>query len=255
MGAPCGARYMQTKPEWNMEGYDYLWEGGPEMAQSGNIRFGTDAVLLGNFVYTGSARKGIDLGCASGIIMLLLLSRSEKIHMTGIELDEEAALIARENMVHNGLESRSEVICGDLREYKKLFRPGSFDVVVSNPPYFPISSGDVSPDQRRASARGETTCTLENLCECCGYLCRWGGSVNIVYKPERLVELFAEMTRHGIEPKRIRMVAHREGAVPSLVLVEGRRGGNPGLRVDPQILLRTENDEDTEEIKRIYHRK
>ena len=234
--------------------YDYLWEGGPEMAQSGNIRFGTDSVLLGNFAEPGSAKKGIDLGCASGIITLLLLSRSEKLHMTGLELDVEAAEIAAENMRHNSLENRCDIVNADLRDYRSLFAAGSFDLVISNPPYFPLCSGVVSPDIRRASARGELTCTLEDICSAAEYLCRWDGRVYFVYKPERLVELFSCMTAHGIEPKRMRVVSHENGAIPSLVLVEGRRGGKTGMRLEPVLFLKNADGTDTDEIKRIYHR-
>ena len=234
--------------------YDYLWEGGPEMAQSDNIRFGTDAVLIGNFAEIGAARNGIDLGCASGIISLLMLSRSSKLHMTGIELDEKAAALAKDNMAHNHLEERSRIINGDLREYRKYFSAGSFDIVISNPPYFPMSSSIVSPDLRRASARGELTCTLDDICTAAAYLCRWDGKVYIVYKPERLVELFACMTSHGIEPKRLRIVSHAQGAVPSLVMVEGRRGGKTGLKLEAPLYLHNPDGSDTDEIKKIYHR-
>lgn len=237
-----------------MAEFDYLWKGGPEFAQSKNFRFGTDSVLLGNFIGLSGAKYGIDLGCASGVISLLLLARSEKLHMTGVELDSEAASLARENMAHNHLETRSQIVNDDLREYRKLFRSGSFDIVVSNPPYFSLSAGVVSPDSRRAAARGEVTCTMDDLCAAAEYLCRWDGKVAFVHRAERLAELFTAMKNHGIEPKRLRLVAHTAEAVPSLILVEGRRGGNPGLKIEPLLMLKTPEGEDTEEIKKIYHR-
>jgi Predicted O-methyltransferase len=174
--------------------------------------------------------------------------------MTGIELDEKAAALAKTNMEHNGLENRSEIICGDIRDHRKLFSAGSFDFVISNPPYFPLCSGVVSPNIRRAAARGEVTCTLEDICAAAEYLCRWDGKLYIVYKPERLVELFACMCEHGIEPKRMRVVSHEPGAVPSLVLVEGRRGGRPGMKLEPGLYLCNPDGTETDEIKTIYHR-
>lgn len=237
-----------------MAGFDYLWEGGPEFAQSDHFRFGTDSVLIGNFVNIAGAKRGVDLGCASGVISILLLSRSEKLCMTGIEIDPAAAALARENMLHNHLEERSEIIQADLTLCRTYLRSGSFDLVVSNPPYFSLKSGIVSPDPRRAAARGETACTLEDLCSAAEYLCRWDGKVAFVHRPERLAELFDTMTRHGIEPKRLRLVAHTAASVPSLVLVEGRRGGNPGLHIEPTLFLKNDDGTDTEEIRTIYHR-
>lgn len=234
--------------------FDYLWEGGPEFAQSENFRFGTDSVLLGNFINISGAVKGIDLGCASGVITMLMLARSPKLHMTGVELDAEAAALAEENMSHNHLETRSRIVNADLRDYRTLFPSGSFDVVVSNPPYFPLSSGVVSPDSRRAAARGEVTCTLDDLCAASEFLCRWDGKVAFVHRPERLTELFSTMVKHGIEPKRLRTVVHTADAVPSLVLVEGRRGGKTGLKIEPSLILKNPDGTDTDEIKRIYRR-
>lgn len=237
-----------------MPEFDYFWEGGPRFAQSDYFRFGTDSVLLGNFVTVSGAKRGIDLGCASGVISLLLLTRSPRLHMTGVEIDSAGAELASENMAHNSLEERSRIVHADLRDFRKLFSSGSFDLVVSNPPYFSVRSGSVSPDSRRAAARGEIACTLEDLCSAAEYLCRWDGKVAFVHRPERLAEVFDTMKRHGIEPKRLRLVAHTADAVPSLILIEGRRGGNPGLTIEPLLMLRNPDGSDTDEIKRIYHR-
>ena len=237
-----------------MAEFDYLWKGGPEFAQSENFRFGTDSVLLGNFVNISGAKSGIDLGCASGVISLLLLARNPRLHMTGIEIDGEAAALAAENMAHNRLVERSRIVNADLRDHRELFRAGSFDLVVSNPPYFPVSSGDVSPDSRRAAARGEVSCTLEDLCSAAEFLCRWDGKVAFVHRPERLSEVFDTMKRHGIEPKRLRLVAHTADSVPSLILIEGRRGGKTGLKIEPLLILKNSDGTDTDEIRRIYHR-
>ena len=72
-----------------------LWENGPQFEQSKHFRPGTDSVLLADFVNIGTRRRGIDLGCGSGILPLLLLVRSERLHMTGLEINSEAARVAR----------------------------------------------------------------------------------------------------------------------------------------------------------------
>ena len=73
-----------------------LWKDGPQFEQSEHFRLGTDSVLLADFVNIGARRRGIDLGCGSGILPLLLLTRSTALHMTGLELNPEAARVARE---------------------------------------------------------------------------------------------------------------------------------------------------------------
>ena len=234
--------------------YDYLWEDGPQMLKGPGFRLSTDSVLLGNFVNLNGISNGIDLGCASGIISLLLLSLSDKIRMTGIEIDEKEAELAGLNMEKNALQERSEIICADLREHRKLFRAGSFDLIVSNPPYFPMTSGSLSPNENRARARGEVSCTLEDLCEAARYLCRWGGRFALVHKPERLSELMCCMSKYGLEMKRLRLVCHKADSAPSLILAEGKRGAAPGLTIEPPLILTDAFGNDSEEIKRIYHR-
>ena len=237
-----------------MPEFTALWDEGPVFAQAEHFRMGTDSVLLADFVQLSGARRGIDLGCASGAIALLLLCRSEKLHMTGLEIVEEATALARENMERNGFGERSRILWGDIRRHRELFPSGSFDLVVANPPYFPVERGFLSPAEGRRNARGETQCSLEELCDAAAFLCRTGGSFCLVHKPERLSELLCAMSRRGLEPKRLRLVCHRADSVPSLVLVEGRRGGKPGLKVLPMLILRNPDGSETEEVLRIYHR-
>jgi len=237
-----------------MPQFEYLWENGPVFAQAEHFKLGTDSVLLADFIKLSGAKRGIDLGCASGAISLLLLSRLEKLHMTGLEIVPEAAELARENMAANGLTERSDIICGDIKEHRSLFKTGSFDLVAANPPYFPLERGFQSPDEGRAGARGESLCSLEDICAAASFLLKTGGSFCLVHKPERLSELFCTMTKHGLEPKRLRMVCHRADSAPNLVLVEGRRGGRPGLKAEPMLILRNADGSETEEVKTIYHR-
>ena len=171
-----------------------------------------------------------------------------------MELLEDAAELAEKNMEKNALQDRSRIICGDIRRHRELFKSGSFDLVAANPPYFPVERGKLSPDEKRSGARGEVSCSLEDICAAASYLCCTGGSFSVVYKPERLSELFCAMTAHGLEPKRLRLVCYRQDSAPSLVLVEGRRGGKPGLDILPPLILTGPEGGDSQEVLRIYHR-
>ena len=230
-----------------------LWSGGPVFRQAAQAPLGTDSVLLADFA-AGKGARGIDLGCGSGILSLLLLSSSPRLHMTGLELREEAAAIARENLAANGLAGRSAVLAGDIRRVRELFPTGSFDLCVANPPYFPTGCGGRAADPARASAREESECTLEELCSAAAYLLPTGGRFCLVYRPERLSALFCAMSAAGLEPKRLRLCCHHPGAAPNLVFAEGRRGGRPGLTIEPILYLTDSDGQETAEIRRIYHR-
>ena len=185
---------------------ELLWPGGPRLKQAAHFRLGTDCVLLADFVNTAGARRGIDLGCASGAAMLLLLERAPKLSMTGLEIVPEAAALARENMALNGFSDRAEIVTGDIREHRSLFRAGSFDLLVCNPPYFPQKSGALPADAQRAAARSELLCTLPELCRAAAFLLQTGGRAFFVHRPERLSELLVCLTQAGLEPKRLRLV-------------------------------------------------
>ena len=237
-----------------MEKQNALWPGGPVFCPEAGAPLGTDSELLADFVRCSGAKRGIDLGCASGILSLLLLWREPGLHMTGLELREDAAALARENLARNGLTARGEMLAGDIRAHRSLFRAGSFDLAVSNPPYFPPGSGALSPDPARAAARGETDCTMQDLCAAAAYLLRTGGRFCLVHRPERLSELFVCLSAQALEPKRLRLVCPREGSAPSLVLVEARRGGRPGLVIEPALVLTDPDGSESAEVKRIYRR-
>lgn len=237
-----------------MSAFCELWPGGPVFAQAENQRLGTDSILLADFIRPRRAKRGIDLGCGSWIISLLLLEKNPALCMTGLELDAAAAETARENLRANSLEARAAVVTGDIRACRTLFAAGSFAFAAANPPYFPSGTGALSPDPARAAARSEVGCTLDELCRAAAWLLPSGGSFFLVHRPERLSELCCMLSGCGLEPKRLRCVCARAGRAPSLLLVEARHGGRPGLLWEPPLLLADEHGQESAELHRIYHR-
>lgn len=237
-----------------MNEYVSLWRGGPSFCQSEHFKLGTDSVLLADFVNTNTHRRCIDLGCGSGILSLLLLYRTETLSVTGIEIDPEAALIAEKNLAANGLSSRANIVTGDIRRCREYFASGEFDLIVSNPPYFAVNSGKVSPNEKKAAARGEDCCTLSELCGAAAYLCRTGGTFCLVHRAERLTDLLCTLRENGLEPKKLRTVSHNAEKAPSLVLVEAKRGAAAGLKILPPLFIRNADGTETDEILKIYHR-
>lgn len=235
--------------------YNEFWKDGPKFLADRAFNIGTDAVMLYAFSKGIRAKTVCDLGCGSGVIGQLLAFTNENICVTGVELQKPSAEAAMENARLNGLQDRFDVICGDLREHKKLpLKSGFFDLVVMNPPYFPSGSGKTVSDDAVAIARDERFCTLEDACKAAAYLTKWGGRFCMVHRPERLAEVITKMSVNGLEPKRLRFIHHRADDTPSLILVEALRGGKPGLTLSPPLILTNPDGSDTEEVKEIYHR-
>ncbi len=215
---------------------DRLWPGGPRYLQRpGVFPLSSDTGWLGAFVRLGGVKTACDLGCGGLALGLQLLGRRPEIRLSAIDILPAAVAAARENAALNGFSP--EIVCGDLREAERHFRPGSFDLVVSNPPYYPRSGG-IAPGARGA-ARQES-CSPQELCRAAARLLRERGRFALVYPPERLSELMTAMTAAGLEPKRLRLVHKDENSAPCAALLEGLRGGGKGLAVLPPLLTSRE---------------
>ena len=214
---------------------------------------GTDSFLLSALPRLKAGMRVCDLGCGSGLLSLLLLQRQQGLDVTGVELDEHAAALARRAAAENGLTKQMRVACGDLRQIRALLPAGAFDLVICNPPYYAPQGGKLSARPSLRTARAELTCTAEDACAAAAYLLRWGGSFCVVHKPERLVDLMTGLRAARLEPKRIRFVRHRAGSSVNLVLIESRLGGGPGLQFEPDLVLYTQTGELSAAGRRIYH--
>ena len=222
-----------------------------ELSQT-QFSLSTDSIALADFARVFSGARVCDLGCGCGALGLLLLAKCETLQVTGVEIQEPAARCAAENAAQNGL-SQFSVLHGDLREYRTLLPANGFDIVVSNPPYYPVSGGAAPEKLPLAIARSEACCTLSDLCACAAWCLRFGGSFFLVHKPERLTDLLCTLRAHRLEPKRIRLVRHHAGADANLVLIAARRGGKPGVMLEPELLLFTPDGQETTDYRRIYH--
>ena len=225
-----------------------LWNG--ICMEDGPFPLGTDSVACAWFSDFPKGSKICDLGCGSGAISLMLLASDPTASVTGIEYMPEAAAIAKENALRCGLDFT--VIEGDIRTISEYLPAGSMDCVISNPPYFAVGSG-FAANGILACARSEETCDLSQLCSAAGWLLKTGGRFTLVHRPERLADLIWHLRNARLEPKRIRFVRHRQDQPVSLVLLESRKGGKPGLRYEPDLVLYDVMGE-SDEYLRMYHR-
>lgn len=208
----------------------------------------TDSVLLANFTKLPKNARVLDLGSGGGTLGLFLCAKDPSCRVTGVELSEAAHQAALKNISANCLEGRIESICRDIRDLSQRQAPGQFDVCVSNPPYF--TGGPVS--QEMPNARREDTCNIRDLFAAASFALRYGGDFFLVHKPDRLAELCACGSKAQLEAKRLRLIRHRVGGEVSLVLLQFRKGGKPGLHWE-ECCLFDENGAPTAQYREIYH--
>jgi tRNA1(Val) A37 N6-methylase TrmN6 len=229
-----------------------LWDGGPVYSGGAAFPLTADSVLLADFAgVTARKTRVCDLGCGAGILSLLLAWGRENVTADAVDISQGAVNAAERNFAQNGLSDRVRASAGDIRTVDTLFEPGSYDLVISNPPYFALGSGKTSRDG--AAARAESECTFRELCAAAKYLTRRGGSFVFVHRPERLAELFRELSECRLEPKRMRLVQHTAASAPSVALLECRLYGKPSLAVLPSLILKGADGGDSAELLRILH--
>ena len=216
-----------------------------------NHRFGTDAILLADFSLNLKANIACDLGTGCGIIPMLWMKNKVMQRAFGVEIQAEGCNLAEKTISHNNLENRFSVIKSDLKELKGKIPFGIFDLVTCNPPYKALGAGIPNPDESLRLARHETLCTFGDIAKAASELLKFSGRFCICQRPERLVDIFCEMRKVKIEPKRLRLVIQREEQEPWLVLVEGRLGSKPGIRILPPLYVEV-GGKLSEEITEIY---
>lgn len=215
--------------------------------------FGSDAVLLSSFCRVKRGGRVADLGAGNGIIALLVAAHTDASRIVGIEIQERAADMARRSAVFNGLSDRVEILNLDLRDAPDTLGRNSFDTVVCNPPYGKAGRSFFRGADARSIARHEILCTLSDCVAAAAALANNGGRVAFVCPGLRIAELFSLFEQHRLSVKRAQTVHPAYGAAPSVLLVEGVKGGKPGLVWLPPLFLKDGAGNMTEECKKAYH--
>ncbi len=214
--------------------------------------FGMDAVLLSGFARVRAGECALDLGTGTGIIPILLEAKTEGKHFTALEIQEEVADMAARSVRLNGLEHKVEIIQGDIKEASRIFGRASFDVVTANPPYMNDKHGLKNPDKKKAIARHEVLCTLEDVVRETAAVLKPGGRFYLVHRPHRLAEIFAVLNRFQLEPKRMKMVHPFVDKEANMVLIEAAKGGRSMIKVEAPIIVFKEPGVYEDEIRNVY---
>ena len=200
--------------------------------------FGIDAVLLSDFVRVKKEETVLDLGTGTGILPILLAAKTRGKHFTGLEIQAESADMAVRSVDHNRLGDRIVIVTGDIKEAAEIFRPAFFDVIVTNPPYMLAEHGLQNPGDAKAIARHEVLCTLDDILRESGKLLQESkGRFYMIHKPFRLAEIIIKMNQYKIEPKRIQFIHPYVDKEPTMVLLEGIKGGKSRVKIEPPVIM------------------
>ena len=220
------------------------------------FNFSLDSVHLPNFVTVNKKTKNImDIGCGNAPIPLILSTKTNA-KITGIEIQKDSYDLAVESVKVNKLEDQINIINADINELYKELESDSIDTITCNPPYFKYKeTSNLNVSDYKTIARHELKLDVERLLKVARKLLKNNGNIAIVHRPERLIEIIELMRKNNIEPKKVQFVYPGIDKEANILLIEGVKNGNPGLKILSPIYSHDENGEYTDQIKEYFEGK
>lgn len=225
--------------------------------------FGTDSILLANFIESNSSKNVIlDLCSGSGVIPLIISGKMKYRKILGVEIQDKMFGLLERNIEHNKLTDKIIPIKEDIKNVELIRKTiinttgtDKVDIIVSNPPYKKLGTGVLNDTDVKTIARHEVKCTLEDIFISSSKLIKDKGKLYLVHKPERLVDLLTIGRQYKFEAKRIQFVYPRIELKPSMVLIEYVRNGGNELKMLEPLIEYTKEGKYTEQYLKIYFSK
>ena len=217
------------------------------------FNFSLDSVLLPRFITLNKKVKSIlDIGTGNAPIPIIL-STLTSAKITGVEIQKDVYELDKESIKINKLEKQVVLINADINEVYNQYESDSFDVITCNPPFFKsLPTSNYNASDYKTIARHEVKLNLEQLCKIAKKLLKNNGILGIVHRPERLVDIIETMRKNNIEPKRIRFVYPKKGEEANVLLIEGTKNGNPGIKILDSLYVHNLDGSYTKEVKQLF---
>ena len=215
--------------------------------------FSLDSVMLANFATIRLRDKNIlDLGTGNGVIPLILSLRTNK-HIDGVEIQEYLADMAKKSVELNKLTNQINIYNVDMKNFVTSDTIENYDLIVCNPPYFKCTDTSLKNDNDiKSIARHEIMIELEDVIKIAKKLLKNGGSLCMVHRTDRLIEIIETMRKHNIEPKRLQFIYPKNDIESNLILIDGKKNGNVGLKVLAPLYVHNDDGSYTDEVLKIF---
>lgn len=233
---------------------DLVYYDNLKIVQNKNyFNFSLDSVLLPNFVFLGQNTKMILDLCTGNAPVPLILSTKTNAKIYGVEIQKDIYDMAVESVKINNLENRIELINEDAKNIINRFETDTFDVITCNPPYFKCSDTSLkNANDVKSIARHEIMIELEDVIKVARKLLKNGGSLCMVHRTDRLIEIIEIMRKHNIEPKRLQCIYPKKDSESNLILIDGKKNGNVGLKVLSPLYVHNDDGNYTDEVLKIF---
>ena len=222
--------------------------------RSDYFNFSIDSLLISEFInIQKNTKKILDLGTGNAAIPLFL-SKKTSAKIYGIEIQEISYNLALRNININSLNEQIYIIYDNMKNYLKYFNVGSFDIVISNPPFFKINENTnfLNELEQLSIARHEVKINLEELIKIASKLVKDRGYFYLVHRADRLSEILNNLLNYRFEAKKIKFCYTTKYKNAKIVLIEAIKNGKPGLTILPPLIINKENGEYTDDILKMF---
>lgn len=219
------------------------------------FNFSLDSVLLANFIKINpTTRNVIDIGTGNAPILLILSTKvNEKVKLTGIELQKEIFDLAVKSLKINNLENKITLINTDAKNLLEYYDSDSFDIVVSNPPYFKYTSDSkINKNEVKSIARHEIYLNIDNLILISKKILKNKGSLYFVHRTERFIEIITKLCKNNLEPKRIQFIYSKRDNSSNLFLIEAVKNGKSTLKVDKPLIVHNKDGKYSKQVVKFF---
>lgn len=235
-----------------MEKINYIvgYENLKIYQESDEFKFSLDSILLANFSKQYKKPRMLDIGTGSCIIPLLLSDNYKTID--AVEIQEKQYNLAKKSIECNNI-NNINLINDDINEYYNKIPSETYDVITCNPPYFKVLTGSHLNDvEAKQIARHEIKLNIEDIFKISKKILKNNGVISIVHRPERLIEIFENMKKNNIEPKKLWFIYPKINKDSNIVIISGSKNGKPGLEVLPPLFVHNDDGSYTEEVKKYF---
>lgn len=195
---------------------------------------------MADFINLKKNESFIEIGSGVGSLSFIVIDRHPEFKRAIlVEVQEELFSSLKRNVEENLLQEKIILINKDVRELPSLFpnMSNSFDVVFTNPPYTKRGEGKISPSNKKAISNAEILLTLRDIGYISSYFLKIRGRLYIIHRSERLKEIITDLSDFNLEVKRLCFIYTSSIRPSKRVLIEARKGGRPGIKVEPPIFL------------------
>ena len=216
------------------------------------FNFSLDSILLPCFAPISPSTKMILDMCTGNAPVPLILSTKTTSKIYGVEIQKDIFNLAKKSVEINNIKN-IELINDDVNNLLNYFETDTFDIITCNPPYFKYTNTSIlNNNDVKSLARHEISVTLSDIIRLSKVLLKNNGSLCIVHRTERLIEIITEMKKNNIEPKRIRFIYPKKDSESNLVLIDGRKNGNSGLKLLKPLIVHNDDNSYTDEVLEMF---